>query len=131
MCVANANITAMLARLVSLFWDSYNDCLDITYNAYVYGNLRVGSILNVQSAILALQESVANSGGNVDLTPYLTITDADLTYATTSSLSDYLTTANASSTYATKTSLTSYLTTATASSTYATLFQAYKYLVMV
>ena len=72
-----------------------------------------------------------NTGGSVDLSNYLTISNASNTYATKSdmqsmsssfagSLSDYLTISNASSTYATKTSLSDYLTTANASTTYAT-----------
>lgn len=80
------------------------------------------------------------SGGSVDLSDYLTKTEASSTYATVSDLSSYLTTATASSTYltiadasstyattsslssyATTASLSSYLTTSAASSTYATI----------
>ena len=72
-----------------------------------------------------------SSGGNVDLSSYLTKTEASNTYATDSEVAEavealngnvqtnYLSKSDASGTYATKTSLNDYLTKTDASNTYA------------
>ena len=54
--------------------------MNISQNANIYGQLKLGTINNVETAILALQ-SGGGGGGSVDLTPYLKIVDANSTYA--------------------------------------------------
>ena len=62
-----------------------------------------------------------SSGGTVDLSNYLTKSDAGNTYATKTSLANYLGISDASNIYATIASLESFLTKTAASSAYATI----------
>ena len=117
-------------------------------NAYIGSastNNRIATIsdLNAELYITSVNSPLSVTSGvlSIDLTAYLTSTDASSTYLTQTNASStyltqsnasstyltqsdasstYLTQSNASSTYATQTSLSSYLTTLDASSTYLT-----------
>ena len=104
------------------------------YIGSVSANNRIATIsdLNAELYIVSVSSPLAVDGsGNltVDLTAYLTTSDASSTYLTQSDASStylsqstasstYLSQSDASTTYATQSSLSSYLTTSDASSTY-------------
>ena len=106
------------------------------YIGSVTANNRIATIsdLNAELYIVSVSSPLAVDGsGNltVDLTSYLTTSDASSTYLTQSDASStylsqstasstYLSQSDASTTYATQSSLSSYLTTSDASSTYLT-----------
>ena len=63
---------------------------------------RRSAIVNRHTLVYTIEDIAAAVGGDVDLSAYLTIADADETYQPLSGMSSYLTTANAATTYQAK-----------------------------
>jgi hypothetical protein len=82
---------------------------------------RRSAIVNRHTLVYTIEDIAAAVGGDVDLSAYLTIADAEDTYQPLSGMSSYLTSADAMGIYQPISGMSSYLTTANAASTYQTL----------